>query len=274
MKNILQLIGVLSLIVLLTSCQKEFTKTDTNFTYDVDAQKFIDSSGISDNTNKLAVNDLIKQLKDSSLWTKFIAIYPMLGGTASTTKWNLKDPRDLDAAYRLTFNGNPTYTNTGVLFPTTSDFADTHLKDSELTYNDNAISYYSRTQNTVSGYDMGCLDNAAPFNEMTIYHATNASDYFGYYRHGYTPASTIGLFMLSATSTDVIWYENGINTFSKNAAPTEGFTNHPILIGYVASAASVGMRECALATIGKGLTGAEALTFSNIIRNFITKTNK
>ena len=274
MKNILQLIGILFLIAVFSSCQKDFSPTETDITYDADAQRFIDSSGISNNTNKLALYNLAKQLKDSSLWAKFIAIYPMIGGTASTTKWNLKDPRDLDAAYRLTFNGNPTYTNTGVLFPTTSDFANTHLKDSELAYNDNSIAYYSRTQNTVSGYDMGCLDYAVPFNEMAIYHATNASDYFGYYKYGYTPASTIGLFMLSATSSDVVWYENGIHTFSKNAAPAEGFTNSPVLIGWAAGAASGGMRECAFATIGKGLTDAEALTFSTIVRNFITKTNK
>ena len=101
MKNILQLIGILSLIAVLSSCQKNFSETETDFTYDADAQRFIDSSGISNNTNKLALYNLAKQLKDSSLWAKFIAIYPMIGGTASTTKWNLKDPRDLDAAYRL-----------------------------------------------------------------------------------------------------------------------------------------------------------------------------
>jgi hypothetical protein len=49
---------------------------------------------------------------------KFMAIYPLVGGTQSTTKWNLKDPRDLDAAYRLSFYGNPVYAGTGILFST------------------------------------------------------------------------------------------------------------------------------------------------------------
>jgi hypothetical protein len=35
------------------------------------------------------------------IWRKTHAIYPLLGGTASAHKFNLKDPRDLNAAYRL-----------------------------------------------------------------------------------------------------------------------------------------------------------------------------
>ena len=56
----------------------------------------------------------------------------MVGGTATTTKWNLKDPRDSDAAYRLIFKGTPVYASTGVLFPTTADYADTHLADNAI----------------------------------------------------------------------------------------------------------------------------------------------
>ena len=73
-----------------------------------------------------------------------MAIYPMIGGTQQSTKWNLKDPRDLDAAFRLTFYGTRCTAPTGVLFSTTSDYADTHLPDSMLpATNNNAISYYS-----------------------------------------------------------------------------------------------------------------------------------
>ena len=94
----------------------------------------------------------------------------MVGGTANTTKWNLKDPRDSDGAYRLTFYGNPVFASTGILFPTTLDYADTHLADSAIGgYNNASISYYSRTQNAISGYDMGCSDGTVPYNELSIY---------------------------------------------------------------------------------------------------------
>ena len=211
MKNARQILALLFLFALISSCQKEFSTGGgiLPIVYDADAQRFIDSSGITDFTQKIAINNFVKQLKDSSLWTKFVAIYPMVGGTATTTKWNLKDPRNLDAAYRLTFYGTPVYASTGVLFPTTSDYADTHLTDEVLNYNDNSISYYSGTQNTVSGYDMGCYDRASPYNEMAIYNSGDASNWFGYYDFGPKPANTKGLFMLSATASNVTRYENG-----------------------------------------------------------------
>jgi hypothetical protein len=163
MKKSFQFLGLLSIIILLISCKKHPNAViiPTPVTYDSDAQKFYDASGISDTTQKTAINNLVKELKDSSLWTRFIAIYPMVGGSEATAKWNLKDPKDFDTAYRLTFYGSPVFKNTGVLFPSLSDFADTHLADSAFGgYNNAAMSFYSRTQNTISGYDMGCTDGA------------------------------------------------------------------------------------------------------------------
>jgi len=269
MKNILQLMAVFFLCALLSSCQKEFLYTYDDF--DVDAQKFINSSGITDSTQKLAINNMVLQLKESSLWTKFMAIYPMVGGTAITTKWNLKDPRDLDAAYRLTFNGTPIYASTGVLFPTTADYADTHLADSAIGGHNNAsISYYSRTQNTISGYDMGCTDGAMPYNELSIYsNSSDNSEWFGFSQN-ILSANTTGLFMLSSCAPNVTRYRNGVVVSSKGSAPNDSYTNLTILVGNSRVTAHPGQKECALATIGNGLTDAQALTFYNIVQNFQT----
>ncbi|MEO8414000.1 MAG: hypothetical protein ABI472_10085 [Ginsengibacter sp.] len=273
----------LKLIILLfiefaffSSCQKVFSPMDNggdSFVYDPDAKRFIDSSGITDSIQKITINHFVIQLKDSFLWTKFKAIYPMAGGTANTTKWNLKDPRNLDVAYRLTFNGSPVFASSGVLFPTTSDFADTHLADSAIgAYNDAAISYYSMTQNAISAYDMGCIEYGIPFNEFAIYHEFDVSVWFGYRSSfGIAPLNTKGLFMLSSTETDVKRFENGVVTDSKGSAPSPEFTNMPVLIGTVAAAPTAAQRECALATIGNGLTDAQALTFYTIVKNFQTE---
>jgi hypothetical protein len=264
MKKILQLTAII-LVCVIASCRKDI---DTSVEIDIDAQRFIDSSGITDFTQRIAVNNFVMQLKNSSLWTKFVAIYPIVGGTSNTTKWNLKDPVDSDTSYRLTFHGTPVFASTGVLFPATTDYADTHLSDEALNYNDNSISYYSTTQNTVNGYDMGCDDRSSPYNEMAIYNSEDASNWFGYYDFGPKPANTKGLFMLSATASNVSRYENGVAKNSGGAAPVPGSTGLPILIGTVSGAPSVGTRECALASIGYGLTGEEALMFYNIVQNF------
>jgi hypothetical protein len=269
MKNIRKLISLFLLCALLTSCQKEYLNPNGDSPiFDPDAQRFFDSSGVTDAIQQVAVDIFVQQLKDSLLWTKFGAIYPMVGGSASMMKWNLKDPRDLDAAYRLTFNGSPVFSVTGVLFPTIADFADTHLTDAVYSYNDNAISYFSRTQNTVSGYDMGCFDHAAPYNEMAIYDTVDAVNWFGYYDFGPTPTNTKGLFMLSATASDVTRFENGVVKNSAGVAPVPGSTGYPVVLGYVNGAAAGGARECALATIGNGLTIAQAMTFYTIVQNF------
>jgi hypothetical protein len=196
------------------------------------------------------------------------------GGSPGSTKWNLVDPRNLDSAYRLTYHGSPVYSGSGVLFPGNLDYADSHLTDSMLIYNDNSISYYSVTQNTVSGYDMGCFDHGSAYNELAIYHSSDASNWFGYYNFGPRPANTRGLFMFSATASNVTRFENGVIKNSPGAPPVPGATGYKIIIGGVAGASSGGMRECALATIGSGLTDAEALAFSNVVKNFENERGK
>jgi len=53
-----------------------------------------------------AVDTFVKGLKSNTILTKMKAIYPFIGGTAATHKWNLINPQDTDAAYRLTFFGS------------------------------------------------------------------------------------------------------------------------------------------------------------------------
>jgi hypothetical protein len=81
---------------------------------DADAFAFIEVAGISDPTQQSAINSLVLGLKSNSLWTKMQVIYPFIGGTAYTHKFNLKDPRDLDVAFRIQFFGAVTHNNLGV----------------------------------------------------------------------------------------------------------------------------------------------------------------
>ena len=87
-------IPVLFVCIFFFSCQKEFS--DPNITspvvFNIDAGKFIDSVGITNDVQKSAINVLVTQLKDSALWNKFLAIYPMIGGTPVSMSYNLIDP--------------------------------------------------------------------------------------------------------------------------------------------------------------------------------------
>ena len=58
---------------------------------DPDAQAFIDAAVITDPTQISAVNTLVVDMKDANIWTKMKAVYPYVGGTASSHKWILVD---------------------------------------------------------------------------------------------------------------------------------------------------------------------------------------
>jgi len=113
---------------------------------DPDAQAFLTASGITNSTITTAINQLVLDLKGYSLWTKGKAWHPFVGGTSSTHKWNLKDPRDLDAAYRLVFNGGWTHASTGATPNGVNAWANTFLNSQgTLGLNSTSFGVYSRT---------------------------------------------------------------------------------------------------------------------------------
>ena len=115
---------------------------------DPDAQAFITAAGITDSTQQSAIDNLVIGLKANNLWTKMKAIYPFVGGTATTHKWNLKDPRDLDAAFRLAFTGAWIHSSNGIQGNSFNCYVETYLDPSVvfgyLIYSGH-FSAYSRT---------------------------------------------------------------------------------------------------------------------------------
>jgi hypothetical protein len=81
---------------------------------DPDAFRFLEVANIIDQTQITAVNNLVAGLKANSLWDKMQAIYPFVGGSAFSHKWNLKNPADVDSAFRILFFGAVTHNNLGV----------------------------------------------------------------------------------------------------------------------------------------------------------------
>jgi hypothetical protein len=110
---------------------------------DPDAQAFITAANITDPTQQSAINTLVVGLKTDGLWTKMMAIYPFVGGTATSHKYNLKDPRDLDVAYRLTFGGGWGHSSFGIGGNGANTYADTYI----VNYNLGQIGVYSNAGN-------------------------------------------------------------------------------------------------------------------------------
>jgi len=261
-----------------------------NVIFDVDALAFIVMAGIINNDQKTAVNKLVLDLKSAGLWTKMKAIYPMVGGNSTAHKFNLKDPRDLDIAYRLVFNGGWTHSSTGALPNGTSGYADTKMNAlSSLSLTNTHFAYYSRTQSQQSN-DIVMGANSASIYLRTLAAlsfsrtTTNAS-FFAF--TGQTNASDLALytgslstqgFLLgSRTSSSAADLKLYINASLAGAATTNTGTyalpSYNVFIGAMSSNDSplyFTNKECAFASIGDGLNGSESLSLYNIVQTYQT----
>lgn len=147
------------------------------FNLDTDAQAFITAAEITDTTIIASVNNLVIDLKNNNLWNKLIALYPFVGGTASSHKWNLKDPRDLDAAFRLTFFGTPTHNANGVIGNGTDAYYNTHIiPASHMAQDDVSGFVYNRTNTT--NVDFGAFLTSPGAGTGFQLGARNPSDQF------------------------------------------------------------------------------------------------
>lgn len=237
--------------------------------FDVDAQAFIDAVGTLDSDTQIAINDLVIGLKDASIWTKFYAIYPYAGSTAAEHKWNLKNPVDSDAAYRLTFVSMG-HSAQG-LVPTNSS-ADTKF----MTFpsiNSEHISAYILTNNTTVGCELGNTDSSANNGTGFYARATSNNTYWNtdVSAKVFNPTTDArGLWIVSRTgSTAAELNKNGstVQTSSASAAAGPGVT---IKIATDAGGVNNTDKITAWNSIGSGLTTAECAALYTVVQAYQT----
>jgi len=244
---------------------------------DADALSFITAAAITDTTQKNAINTLVTDLKGYGIWSKMKAIYPFVGGTATTHKFNLKDPRDLDAAYRLTFSGGWTHSSTGALPNGTTGYANTFYKPSDGLLDSTHMSYYSRTAAPAStAIDMGSYVG-------TVYHHAHIK-YTGGVMYGLLNTSTVystsmpgdvsqGLYTFSKISSATIQsYKNGVLKSTLGSTSSSRNTAN-IYLGAgnnTGIASQFGTKESAFASIGEGLTNSESTNLYTAVQKFQT----
>ena len=114
-----------------------------------------------------SVDTFVAALKTNSILSKMKAIYPFIGGTAATHKWNLINPQDTDAAYRLVFFGSLIHSKTGMQGNGSNTYANTKaVHNAIFTLGSESFGIYSRTdvsdsQNT--DCDMGARDTIGSY---------------------------------------------------------------------------------------------------------------
>lgn len=241
--------------------------------FDPDAQAFITAAGITDPTQQSAINTLVVNLKGYNIWTKMKAIYPIVGGSAATHKFNLKDPRDLDAAFRLQFSTGWTHSSTGMT-PNGTAFADTYLTAStSLSLNSSHISYYSRTNIDELKYDMG---SATDPNRYITIALRQAGSFRSLINDGTTDlisnSDSKGFYIGNRTASNI---KNGWKNGTKviNVATASGaLDTRKIYLGALNAgyAAFPSTKQCAFSSIGDGLTDTEATNFYTAVQAYQT----
>ncbi|NDB58673.1 hypothetical protein EB001_09525 [bacterium] len=192
---------------------------------------------------------------------------------ASQMKYNLKDARDLDAAFRLTWSGGWTYSATGATPNGTNAYADTKfIPNTSFTSNNSSFSVYSRTDNINGGDVMGTTSGIANRCFMFIRYGANQSQI----NHNSgsvlapTTLTSLGTFLTSRTALGHRYYVNNTLSASSNLAET-GLSTVSFYIGAdntSGSAANYTNRQFAFSHIGDGLTDQESFLFNQIVEKY------
>ena len=92
---------------------------------------------------RMYVHYIVSGLKAIGVWTKIKALYGFVGGTAATHRWNWKDMRDLDAAFRIVWNGTVTHSALGAKGDGSTGYGETHLNfNTNFVLNNTHLSIY------------------------------------------------------------------------------------------------------------------------------------
>lgn len=245
-----------------------------------DALAFIAAAGITDATQKQAICTLVSDLQTYGIWSKMKAIYPFVGGTSSTHKWNLKDPRDLNAAFRLVFSGGWTHSSNGALPNGTNAYADTFLKpNTSLTLNSTHMSYYSRTSTSNSGIDdFGAYNGVNQIQRLLIKETSNTTNLVDMNSTSQRVLGTLtnpsGFFIANReNSTSLKSIKNntllGSNS-NTNTGTLPSVNMYLSALNNAGSSVNYSARQCAFASIGDGLTDTEAANFYTAVQAYQT----
>jgi hypothetical protein len=234
---------------------------------DPDCAAFLTATGITNPTISGAVCTLVTSLKSANLWTKFNAIYPFVGGTATTHSFNLRNT----AQYQISWSGGVTHNANGITGNGVNATGDTGLNNLVLNNNSAHISSYSRTNIDQSSIDIGSGGFFAGIHHSPRWPGLGAF-YRAFFNGTPTAANTNsqGLYVSTrTTSTASKMYKNGAVIITSSLV-SSAQDNANIFIASFQGSSFFTTRNLAFASIGSGLTDADASAMYTIVQAFQT----
>jgi hypothetical protein len=242
---------------------------------DSDAQAFATAASITDGTQLSAVNTLVVDLKAAGVWSKMKVIYPFVGGSATSHKFNLKDPRDLDAAYRLTFVGGWTHSSAGAQSNGTTGYANPNINANQIfTSTDGLMGVYTPSTSLINSSYIYGVSNMAD-SEWGMYYSSG-SLIFGMYRSN-SVSSTTTLPGLSAIGMETNGHRSVYKNNSRLISSAAGFISMPQNLKMYLSARNANVNADAFASglysfsfISSTLTLTEYSAFYTAVQKYQT----
>ena len=245
------------------------TKSRFGFTsYTTRTAAFATATGITDTTILNALNTFDTGLISNGLATKMKALYPFVGGTSNTHKYNFMDARDLDIAFRLSIFGGWTHTSKGIVGSATNNYANTNLNAlTHISASDNSFSVYKQNNETI--YE--CYIRVGPVTSTSI----TTSELFYWYGNNYFMSSGTAEKSASISGRGFYMVNRNINTLSlfKNTTKTsftDSFTtqyNGNYIIGNGSDVGNYTTNNTlSFIHIGQNLSDSEQVIFYNLIQ--------
>jgi hypothetical protein len=237
---------------------------------DADAQAFITTASITDSTQQSAINQLVLDLKSYSIWSKLEAIYPYVGGNATSHSYNLKDTTQ----FQITWSGGVTHDSNGITGNGTNAYGNTGLVDSTVLTNYVSMGVYSRTSAQAVTVEIGAAGGGGTGNFIISNRSASGMQYFamdgtGTYR---TVTNGLGLAAMNRTSSsDVQSYKNGVEVTATKTENAHSGNNIYVLARKTNTTIDFySARNLAFAFIGNSLTTTEQANLYTAIQTYQT----
>ena len=148
-----------------------------NFTEDAqNVIAAIESTGtILNSTQKTAITNRIMNAKLDGVWSKWVAYYGFVGGTAASHAINWKNP----SLYQITWNGTITHDSNGVKGNGSTGYGDTGINASSiLTFSATGYGvYYTEAKTPATSVDVGAVSGGNS-SQLYILDETTDTAYF------------------------------------------------------------------------------------------------
>lgn len=252
------------------------TSSASNF--DSDAEVFFTAAGITDATQKSAVNILVLGLKSNSIWTKMRAIYPFVGGSAGSHAVNLKSP----GTYNITWSGTVTHSSTGVQGNGSTGYGDTGLNPRSLMVDHSAhISAYLRTDSAANDMEVAGGDGTyallmrGKWTDNIAYGYNNSRDGIDAAKIAAANNPSSAAMYVSSRNTryDGAIYRNGVagSLATDNVGWLQPNANMYVLArNNAGTAVNYSSRSVAFISIGDGLTATDVSNLYTLVQAYQT----